>query len=274
MPEFVYDRLLGTYLRDILAQPRVMRDTIGGLAHVPALDDIREGVRAGRYRRLVLTGMGGSYQVLHPLAIALTEAGLDTVLVETSELLYSVPSLLDTRNVVVVVSQSGASAEIVRLLDRGGPLFIGVSNTPGSPLATRADPVLMTRAGEEGGVSSKTAVTSLAVLHWLGAHLTGADLNVVRHELDSLPPAMENYLSRLKEHVARLTAILDGVRHVFIAGRGTSMAAVGLGGMLQKEAAHFHGEGLGSAAFGTVHSRCSVRIASCWCSRARTTCAR
>jgi glucosamine--fructose-6-phosphate aminotransferase (isomerizing) len=38
------------------------------------------------------------------------------------------------------------------------------------------------------------------------------------------------------------------VKHVFLAGRGTSLAAVGLGAMVQKEAAHFHAEGMSSAA--------------------------
>ncbi len=248
MPEFIYDRLQGAYLRDILNQPEAMRDTIAGLAHAPALDSIRDDLRSGRRRRIVLTGMGGSYQVLHPLQIRLTESGLDSILVETSELLYSMPALLSPENVVVTVSQSGASAEIVRLLDRPGPLYIGVSNTPGSPLATRAASVVMTRAGEEAGVSCKTAVTSMAAIHWLGAHLTGAGLDETRRELDALPPAMQAYLSQLKSHVAALADRLAGARAVFIAGRGGSMAGAGLGGMLQKEAAHFHGEGLGSAA--------------------------
>lgn len=248
MTEIVYERLQGNYLRDILNQPQALRDTLDGLTAVPALDAVREDSRAGRRRRVVLTGMGGSYQVLHPLQIRLTQAGLDSILVETSELLYAMPALLAPENVVVVVSQSGASAEIVRLLERRGPLYIGVSNTPGSPLASRADIVLMTRAGEEAGVSCKTAVTSMAAVSWVGAHLAGADLAAARAELDAAPEAMGSYLSRWREHVAELAGLLGGVKHVFLAGRGDSLGGVGLGGMLQKEAAHFHGEGLSSAA--------------------------
>ena len=245
---FEHYRLQGNYLRDIQNQPMAMRETIAALAHVPALDTVRDELRAGRRARIVLTGMGGSYQVLHPLHIQLIELKFNSILVETSELLYGMPSLLDRENVVVAVSQSGASAEIVRMLEHRGPLYVGISNTPGSPLASRADAVLMTRAGEEAGVSCKTAVTSMAAIHWVGAHLAGTSLADARRELDALPPAMDAYLQRWREHVPELSQRLDGVKRVFLAGRGTSLAGVGLGAMIQKEAAHFHGEGMSSAA--------------------------
>jgi glucosamine--fructose-6-phosphate aminotransferase (isomerizing) len=169
-------------------------------------------------------------------------------MVETSELLHSMPQLLHSQNVVVVVSQSGASAETVRLMERQGPLYIGVSNTPASPLATRSRITVLTRAGEEGGVSCKTAVTSLAALYWLGEHLTQGDPGTARQVLETAAPVAEAYLSQWRDHVDALVRTLAGVKHVFLAGRGSSLAAVGLGAMVQKEAAHFHAEGMSSAA--------------------------
>jgi glucosamine--fructose-6-phosphate aminotransferase (isomerizing) len=228
----------GTYLKDILDQPRAIRDTVVELEPLP-------GVSAGH--RIVLTGMGGSYQILHPLHLRLTAAGLDSISVETSELLYSMPALLDERNTVLAVSQSGASAEIVRLLD-ACPVHIAVTNTPSSQLATRSYITVLTQAGDEGGVSCKTAVTSLVALYWIGEHLAGADIQRALHLLAAAPRAVEMYLSRWQEHVARLKDTLQGIQRVFFAGRGASLSAAGLGAMVQKEAAHFHGEGMSSAA--------------------------
>ncbi len=244
-----YDKLQGIYLRDILDQPRVLRDTIASLAHVPALDSVRGNLRAGRWKRIVLTGMGGSYQVLHPLHLRLIEAGFDSIMVETSELLYCMPSLLNSENVVVAVSQSGTSAETLRMLDSGDPLLIGVTNTPGSPLAHRSAICIETKAGEEGGVSCKTAVTSLVALHWLGEHLAEGDLTSARRDLEASATGADTYLAGWQDHVAELVAAFEGVRSLFVVGRGASLAAVGLGAMIQKEAAHFHGEGMSSAAF-------------------------
>lgn len=243
-----FEKLEGTYWKDILSQPAALRDTAAGLNRLTELDAVREDLRSGRFRRIVLTGMGGSYQILHPLHLHLTARGFDSIMVETSELLYSAPTLLDEHNVVIAVSQSGASAEIVRLLERPGPLYIGVSNTPGAPLATRAAATVLTRAGEEGGVSCKTAVTSLMALYWLGGNLTGDDPDTARRAIDTAAPAAEAYLANWRDHVDTLVGKLRGRSRLFLAGRGASLASVGLGAMVQKEAAHFHGEGMSSAA--------------------------
>ncbi|HYI93832.1 MAG TPA: SIS domain-containing protein [Bryobacteraceae bacterium] len=242
------EKVQGIYCTDILDQPRALRDTVEGLIPLGRLDAVRDDLRTRGRSRIVLTGMGGSYQILHPLHLRLIEAGFDSIMVETSELLHSMPKLLSPTNVMIVVSQSGASAEIVRLMDHQESFYIGVSNTPVSPLATRSQITVLTRAGEEGGVSCKTAVTSLAALYWLGEHLTRADSTAARQVLETAAPAAEAYLSQWRDHVDFLVGALAGVKRVFFAGRGSSLAAVGLGAMVQKEAAHFHAEGMSSAA--------------------------
>jgi glucosamine--fructose-6-phosphate aminotransferase (isomerizing) len=243
-----FEKLEGAYLRDILDQPRALRATIASFARVAALDAVRTNLRAGRWRRAVLTGMGGSFYVLHPLHLRLLAAGIDSITAETSELLYTMPSLLSSENVVIAVSQSGSSAETVRMLERTEPLYIGVTNTPASPLARAAEICVNTHAGEEGGVSCKTAVTSMAALHWVGEHLAAEELSKAREDLEDLATAVETYLAGWRSHVANLVEALDGCKHLFLTGRGASLAAAGLGAMIQKEAAHFHAEGMSSAA--------------------------
>ena len=239
-----FDLLRGPYLRDLLDQPRAMSATVAALPALAPLD-------VAHFRRIVLTGMGGSFPILHPLYARLTQCGLDAVMAETSELLYTLPRLLAPDSLVIAVSQSGASAETVRMLERPGPrpFVIGVTNTEGSPLARQADLAVFTQAGEETAVSCKTAFTAMAALHWIGEHLCGGDREIARQDLETLAPAAEKYLASWKEHVSALCELLDGIEHVFVVGRGRSLAAVGLGGMIQKEAAHVHGEGMSSAAF-------------------------
>ena len=168
-----FDRSMveGPYLRDILAQPGALEDTVAALAAAPELP------KAAGFDRVVLTGMGASYHALHPLHIKLVDHGFQAEAFETSELLYYYAAALNRRTLLIVVSQSGQSAEIVRLLDRI-PVRVrtlGVTNTPDSPLATRADSTILTRAGAESTVSCKTFVATLAALESLGAALCGAD---------------------------------------------------------------------------------------------------
>lgn len=71
----------------------------------------------GEYQRIVLTGMGSSLFAIYPLHLALTNRCLPSLVVETAELIHCPDAVLDQRTFVVMVSKSGQSAEIVRLLD-------------------------------------------------------------------------------------------------------------------------------------------------------------
>ena len=165
MQDIPFDLLEGPYLCDLLDQPRAMAETVARLSPQPRLKTLRRELREGIYRRIVLTGMGTSHLILHPLHIRLTQSGFNSIMVETSELMYAMPRLLTRESLVIVVSQSGASAETVRMLEqsRGRPFIVGVTNTEGSPLARKAGLALFTHAGEETGVSCKTALTAMAV---------------------------------------------------------------------------------------------------------------
>jgi glucosamine--fructose-6-phosphate aminotransferase (isomerizing) len=239
----------GPYLRDILEQPRALEDTVAALCDAPALADLPG------FDRIVLTGMGASYHALHPLQMQLVERGFHAVAYETAELLYYYTAALTPGTLLIAVSQSGRSVEMVGLLDaaatHGGARVptIGVTNTPDSPLATRADSTIFTRAGAESSVSCKTYVATLVALEWLGTALRGAHRNQTESVLRQAAPAVENYLAGWEAKVSSLTNLLDGVRSLFVTGRGTSLAAAGAGGLIPKESAHFHAEGMTCSAF-------------------------
>ena len=231
--------LENAYLRDILQQPAALRDTIEGLT-------LTHPVPASRFRRIVLTGMGSSYHSLHPLLLDLTGHGFPAAMVETSELVHYHAAALAADTLVVAVSQSGRSIETVRLLgaNAGQAFVVGVTNTPDSPLAAGADAVVMMRAGSESTVSCKTYVATLAALAWLGGVLTERPVC-----LEDAPGAAVSYLRNWRDHVHQAAGEMRGVEHLFLAGRGPSLAAAGTGGLIVKEAAHTHAEGMSAAAF-------------------------
>jgi glucosamine--fructose-6-phosphate aminotransferase (isomerizing) len=241
----------GAYLRDILDQARALDETLAGLEISKTLQQLAGRLQQGKFKTVVLTGMGSSFHALHPLNIELVNHGLTAMMVETSELLHYRSRLFDPKTLIVAVSQSGQSAEVVRLLEinRGKSSVIAITNTPGSPLAERADATILTQAGEEFSVSCKTYVTALMALQWLGDVVCKRDLRRTRQELKAASPAVRDYLSRWKEHVRGLAQMLAGTRHLFFVGRGSSLAAVGTGALIVKESDHFHAEGMSSAAF-------------------------
>jgi glucosamine--fructose-6-phosphate aminotransferase (isomerizing) len=234
MPERV---IRGPYLADLLLQPTAVEATLAGLA----MDD---GIEAPRFGRVVLTGMGSSLSALHPLAIRLVEHGITAIVIDTSELIHSMQGLLDATTLVVAVSQSGRSAEIVRLVeDARGATILGVTNTADSPLARRANTVVLTHAGEESTVSCKTYVAALVALDFVGDHLCRE-----RATTAAVVPIMRAYLERWEEHVAELMSLTLGTRDIFFAGRGGSLAAAHTAGLIVKESTRLHAEGMTSAA--------------------------
>ena len=241
----------GGYLRDILEQPLALKVTLAGLECPAALEGAAKRLRDCGFERIVLTAMGGSYWALQPLHLDLLQGGYPSLLIETSELIHYTPALLDSKTLVIANSQSGHSVEMRRLLEMKRPdcFTIAVTNTPDSPLAQRSDILLETRAGSEHTVSCKTWVTALMALKWLADALNGRSLERSQEELATAAPAVAGYLSGWRGHVQEAIAQLEGVRNYFLLGRGRSMAAVGTGGLITKEAAHIHSEGMSAAAF-------------------------
>jgi len=241
----------GAYLADLLDQPLAVRAAVAGLSGAPSFASVAGDLAGGRYRQVVLTGMGSSYHALYPLHLRLVGRGLPSMLVETSELVHSMAETIDESTLLVAVSQSGRSAEVVRLLglEKTPGFTIGVTNDLGSTVARKADLTLPLHAGAEHSVSCKTYVASLAVLRWLGGALLGEDVREIGDELAQIEPPMGHYLSRWRSHTASLLDGLDGVRHLFVVGRGASLATAGTGGLILKESARFPAEGMSSASF-------------------------
>lgn len=242
----------GAYLRDLLAQPAAVTATLAALNCGPDLAQFRAALTSGRLQRVVLTGMGSSLTALHPLQLQLVRAGLTAVRVETSELVHHQPGWLTPETLVVAVSQSGASAEMIRFLElnRGRALVIGVTNTPDSVLARAADACVRIAAGPEASVACKTYVATLVALSRVGCALTAPEQWAeAAAGLRGGADAMRDYLVHWHEHVEHLVPLLARERATFFLGRGVSLAAADTAGLIMKEAAQCPAEGLSCAAF-------------------------
>jgi glucosamine--fructose-6-phosphate aminotransferase (isomerizing) len=238
----------GRYLQDLIAQPQALKDTYESLERPVQLMNL--AARLGDFQRVVLTGMGSSFHGLHPLNLQLIDRGITSTMVETSELVHYQTRVLNPKTLLVAVSQSGESAEMVRLaeVNQGAPV-IAVTNTPGSTLAKHAATTLLTRAGSEFSVSCKTYVTTLMMLQWLGDALCGLNTEQDRGKLKNAGEVVASYLADWRKHIRDIAERLRGIRDLFLVGRGASLAAVGAGALVIKESDHFHAEGMSSAAF-------------------------
>jgi glucosamine--fructose-6-phosphate aminotransferase (isomerizing) len=245
-----YNIVEGPYLADILDQPGAVQATMDALFGDQHLVEQIARIRKKKYKRIVLTGMGASFHALYPLQLALAAQGETPCWVETAELNHSLSSLLSPESLIIAVSQSGKSVEMVRLLDENGgraPL-IGVTNTQDSPLYRKADFCMLTAAGDESTVSTKTYLASLIGLEVLAAAWAG-DLDGLRAEMADAADLISSYLASWADHVQAIASLLDGVGQYFILGRGRSLASCGSGALVVKESTRSFAEGMSSAAF-------------------------
>ncbi len=238
-----------SYLDDLLDQSRALQATLDGLHNTPPLSDYSRKLRAGRYTRVILTGMGSSYHGLYPLQLSLFSLPLGVIRLETAELIHHARGLIKPENLIIVVSQSGESVEVVQLVEQAGKGvdLIGITNTAGSTLAEYSSSPVLTCAGEEMSVSCKTYISALAALCWVGDQLTGTQAYF--SALTDVPQQVAEYWTGWQDSVAVLQEALKDIRHLYLLGRGSSLAAACAGALIIKEAARFSAEGMNSAAF-------------------------
>ncbi|GAB4429912.1 MAG: SIS domain-containing protein [Anaerolineae bacterium] len=237
---------MNPYIQDILAQPQALAATLQQLP--PAAAEVRAlaaRLEAGKFSRIVLTGMGGSLVALYPLWYRLIQAGYAPHLIETSELLYDAARLVTADTLLVIVSQSGRSAEIVRLIEQQPEVTVlAVTNSAGSPLAHSAAVAVVTAAGVESNVSCKTYVAAMAALAMISDALAPQSGDSFGWEqLHRVVEVMNTYLAEWEERANQLSQLLPG-DDVILCGRGSSLAAVHYSALILKEAAKIHAQGL------------------------------
>ena len=95
--------------------------------------------------RVISTGMGKSGIIARKFAATLSSTGTAAYFVHPAEALHGDLGAIQTTDIVVSVSQSGETPELVRLLEmtrRLGVKTIALTGTPSSTLATNGDIVL------------------------------------------------------------------------------------------------------------------------------------
>ena len=243
---------LPPYILNILEQPAALQSALAGFS-ADSLAPLADRLQSGEFSRLILTGMGSSHNAAYPAWLKLTALPIPVLHLNTAELLHYGRGLLDGRTLLWMNSQSGRSAEVVRLLedlkDQPPAFLLSLTNDLESPLARSADLVVPLLAGPEATVSTKTYINTLALLLLAAARLIGADWQLLSRQMQAAAAALQAYLADWEAQVAVLDGLLGEVDQLVILGRGASMAAAWNGALIQKEAAKFQSEALNAADF-------------------------
>ncbi len=198
-----------TFLDEILQQSQALQDCFAGND-----DDVIQAVRQVLHGRPVLmTGMGASFHAGEIIAYRV-QARQPVRVHQAVDLLNYPAAALDPDTVVVYVSQSGDSAEVVPLLDQldGRHTVIALTNNPDSALGRRADLTLALHAGSETTVATKTYLNTLVLLH----RIAGAS----RADLDPCAESIAALLAHADEITLHWRALFDNHAQLYFLGHG------------------------------------------------------
>lgn len=231
------------FLAEIAGQPAALRRATAALdGSGPALEGLSAAVAdAGG---VVLTGMGSSYDACFPAVNELASRGVLALHVDTAELVHFRSHVLRPSTILVIVSQSGRSAEVVRLAEAlaerpDPPTVLSITNGLDNPLAERTRLRLDTCVGPETGPSTMTFAASMAQLAAVTLVLAGdppaEGAERARVSAQRAAASIEAVLDRAEPVAGRMADRVRSHESVAVMGRGPARAAAEMGALTLKE---------------------------------------
>ena len=249
-------------LKEIHEQPRAIADCLRGRL-VLADHAIQLGGLSGVMDRLSAaprltiaacgtswhSGLVGEYLFEHL-------ARLPVEVEYASEFRYREP-LLDERDVLLVISQSGETADTIAALreaKRRGSLTLGICNVVGSTLSRETDAGVFTHAGPEIGVASTKAFTTQVVVLTLMAIALGRQrgtlpperADALIEELARIPQKIESILKQ-EPAIKALADRFTYAPNFLYLGRSFNFPVALEGALKLKEISYIHAEGYPAA---------------------------
>ena len=223
-------------LKEISEQPQTVLSAGGSLERAAGM------VRGAG--RVLLTGSGSSYNAAlvarHMLA---RHARVAAEAVMSSELPHD-PAQAGPGSLLVALSQSGESADVlhgVRMARKSGARVLSLVNMMMSSLAQESDESVPLGCGPEIGVAATKSFTAqLAAVARLSGMLSGG---AFRPDLDGASAAVSEILGDHSE-LRSVAGSLRGVSDIYVLGRGIHYPVAAESALKLKELTYIHAEGV------------------------------
>lgn len=126
-----------------------------------------------RNGKLVTSGMGKAGQIAHNIATTFSSTGTPSTFLHPSEAQHGDLGILQENDVLLAISNSGKTREIIELIDLKNNLYpqipvIVITGNGNSPLAQKADCFILTGAPEEVCALGLTPTTSTTMMTVIG----------------------------------------------------------------------------------------------------------
>lgn len=242
-------------MKEIHEQPKAVSDTLNSVIKEGRIDLSEVGIteeEINNIRRICMVACGSAYHVAVTAQYVFEDLAKVPVRVElASEFRYRKP-LLEKDTLVIVISQSGETADSLAALREAksrGIQTLAIVNVVGSSIAREADKVFYTLAGPEIAVATTKAYsTQLIACYVLAAAFGRARGEITEEyyeeligELESLPDKISRVIED-KERIQWFASKQAASKDVFFIGRGIDYAISMEGSLKMKEISYIHSE--------------------------------
>jgi len=242
-------------MKEIHEQPKAVRDTINSYVADGRIDLSSVGLSDEEIRgisRLCIVACGSAYHVGVTAKYVIEDLAKIPVEVDlASEFRYRNP-LLDKDSMVVIISQSGETADSLAALREAksrGIRTLAIVNVVGSSIPREADNAFYTLAGPEIAVATTKAYSTQLIAGYLLAvqfalvrgTIDGQRYAALVQELMTLPDKIEKVLGD-KERLQWFASKFSNVHDIFFIGRGIDYAISLEGSLKMKEISYIHSE--------------------------------
>ena len=242
-------------IKEIHEQPKAVGDTLNSVMKEGKIDLSEIGLGEEEIKdisSITMVACGSAWHVGMALQYVIEDLTRIPVRVElASEFRYRRP-ILDPNQLVVVISQSGETAdtlEALRLAKKNGIKTLAIVNVVGSSIAREADNVFYTLAGPEIAVATTKAYSAQLIAGYALAVQFGKVRGVISdedydnyiEELLSIPSKIEKILDD-KERIQWFASKFAHIHDAFFIGRGIDYAISLEGSLKMKEISYIHSE--------------------------------
>jgi glucosamine--fructose-6-phosphate aminotransferase (isomerizing) len=213
------------FLNDILRQPAELKRTIDFLlgAGRPALDAAATAIR--RARHVYLTGIGSSWHAALTAGPLFHLGGSPVYMQDAADLLQF--AAIPPGSAIIVISRSGRSVEIVKLLAKVrncGVTVIGITNSADGPLAKDAQIPIVVPVEMDHAISVNTYSTLAATVGILASAIAGSWNATLATSLSRAVEKTASAIPAWQVQIAGTPWLAPGSVYYFLA-RGSSLGS-------------------------------------------------
>ncbi len=243
-----------SFMDEIRQQPVVLREFVEqAFAEEDLQRSLAELMRGRQNAHIILTGMGSSLFACYITMKFLQDRGFHASAIESFELQSREESFYTRDTIVIAVSQSGESPEVLELLKKL-PDFVSVvsvTNYPNSHLHTMTKLSCGIYAGTEYLTSTKTYTNTLAAMMLLAYRLTGCgeqEMKALRSQLGQCADRIESMISD-KNLGHDISEFIADIEFLICIGSGYSYTTACHSEIVAEEAGKFYSSRFTAAQF-------------------------